>query len=57
MAIKKGAQKIRSLFRFLPNISVYRREFDETKCFLIKDDELLEEYNEILEKVRNNIKN
>ena len=36
-----------------------RRDIDETKYmfFLIKDDELLEKYNEIWEKVRNNIKN
>ena len=33
----------------------YRKEFDKTKCmsFLIKDDELLEEYYEIWEKVSN----
>ena len=36
----------------------YRRDFDESKYiyFLIKDDELLEKYNEIWEKVRNSIK-
>ena len=36
-------------------MSSYRREFDETKyaSFLIKDDELLEKYNEIWEKVKN----
>ena len=36
----------------------YRRDFDETKYipFLIKDDELLEKYNEIREKVKNSIK-
>ena len=30
-------------------MSAYRRDFDETKCIshLIKDDELLEKYNEI----------
>ena len=39
-------------------MSAYRRHFDETKClsFLIKDDELLEKYNDIWEKVKNNIK-
>ena len=39
-------------------MSAYRRHFDETKyiSFLIKDDELLEKYNEICEKVRNSIK-
>ena len=35
----------------------YRRDFDETKyiTFLIKDDELLEKYNEIWEKVSKTI--
>ena len=39
-------------------MSVYKRDFDETKymSFLIKDDELLEKYNEIWEKVKNSIK-
>ena len=39
-------------------MSAYRRDFDETKymSFLIKDGELLEKYNEIWEKVKNNIK-
>ena len=39
-------------------MSAYRKHFDETKClsFLIKDDELLEKYNDIWEKVKNNIK-
>ena len=34
-------------------MSAYRRDFDETKyiSFLIKNDELLEKHNEILEKV------
>ena len=34
-------------------MSVYRRDFNETKymTFLMKDDELLEKYNEIWEKV------
>ena len=33
----------------------YRRDFEETKymSFLMKDDELLKKYNEILEKVKN----
>ena len=36
----------------------YRRDFDGTKdmSFLIKDGELLENYNEICEKVSNSIK-
>ena len=39
-------------------MSACRRDFDGTKymSFLIKDDELLEKYNEICEKVRNSIK-
>ena len=33
-------------------MSPYKRDFDETRCmsFLIKEDELLEKYNEICEK-------
>ena len=36
----------------------YRKDFDETKfmSFLIKDDELLERYNEIWEKVKYSLK-
>ena len=36
-------------------MSAYRRGFDETKymSFLIKDDESLEKYNEMCEKVKN----
>ena len=39
-------------------MSAYRKDFDETKYiyFLIKDDELLEKYNEIWEKVKNSLK-
>ena len=39
-------------------MSAYRKDFDETEymTFLIKDDELLENYNEIWEEVKNNIK-
>ena len=39
-------------------MSPYRRDFDEIKymSFLINDDNLLEKYNEIWEKVRNSIK-
>ena len=49
--------KIRPLFIFLPNVNAYRRDSDETKyIFFIKDDELLEKYNEIWEKVNNSIK-
>ena len=54
----RDAKKIRPLGIFLPEINAYRRDFDETKYmfFLIKDDELLEKYNEIQEKVKNSIK-
>ena len=39
-------------------MSAYRRDFDETKYIssLIKDDELLEKYSEIWEKVENGLK-
>ena len=39
-------------------MTAYRKDFDETKylSFLIKGDELLEKYNEILEKVKDNLK-
>ena len=39
-------------------MSAYRRDFDESKymSFLIKDNEILEKYNEICEKVKNSIK-
>ena len=39
-------------------MSAYTRDFDEFKCmsFLMKDDELLEKYNEIWRKVKNSIK-
>ena len=46
-------KKIRPLCLFFPKMSGYRRDFDETKyiSFLIQDDELLEKYNEICEKL------
>ena len=39
-------------------ISPFRKDFDETKymSFLIKDDELLDKYSEIWEKVKSNLK-
>ena len=54
----KDAKKIIPLCIFLPQMSAYRRDFDETKkiSFLIKDDELLEKYNEIWEKFKITIK-
>ena len=44
----KDDKKVRPLWIFLRKMSAYRKDFDETKCmsFLIKDDELLEKYNE-----------
>ena len=54
----KHASKMKPLFIFLPKMSAYRKDFDITKytSFLIKDDELLEKYNEIWEKVKNSLK-
>ena len=54
----KDGKKIRPLCIFLPNMSAYRKDFDESKyiSFLIKDDELLEKYNEIWEKIKNSLK-
>ena len=51
-------KKIRPLCIFPPKTSAYRRDFDETKYIssLIKDDELLEKYSEIWEKVENGLK-
>ena len=54
----KDAKKIKPLCIFLPKMTEYRKDFDETKYiyFLIKDDELLEQYNEIWEKLKNSLK-
>ena len=48
----KDAKRIRPLCIFLPKMSAYRKDFDETKymSFFIKNDELLEKYNEIWKK-------
>ena len=45
----KGAKKVNTLGIFLPKLISYRKDINETKfmSFLIKDDELLEQYNEI----------
>ena len=53
----KDAKKIGPLYIFLPKISAYKRDFDETRYifFLINDDELLKKHNEIWEKVKNTI--
>ena len=44
----KDAKKVKPLFIFLPKMSACRKDFDEAEymSFLIKDDELLEKYNE-----------
>ena len=54
----KDAKKLRPLCIFLLKMTAYRKYFDETKfmSFLIKDDELIEKYNEILEKVTDGLK-
>ena len=48
----KDSKKIRPLCIFLPKMTAYRQDFDQAKfmSFLIKDDELLEKYNEIWKK-------
>ena len=52
-------KKNRPLCIFLPKISAYRRDFDETKyiSFLIKDDRLLEKYNKIWKALKTVSKN
>ena len=54
----KGAKKNRALRIFFPKLTAYKKDFDETKLmsFLIKDYELSEKYNEIWEKVKDNLK-
>ena len=50
--------KIRSLCILHPEMSIYRRDFNKTKCmyFLIKEEKAFNKYNEILGKVSNMIK-
>ena len=45
----KDSKKIIPICIFLPKMTAYRKDFDQAKfmSFLIKDDELLEKYNEI----------
>ena len=45
----KDARKIKPLCIFLPKMSAYRKDFNETKYlpFLIKEDKLSKKYNEI----------
>ena len=49
----EDAKKIIPLCGFLPKITAYRKDFDETKyvSFFIKDGKGLEKYNEIWDKV------
>ena len=55
----KDSHKIRPLCIFRPRIIINKRNFDENRCtyFLIKKEEKFIKYMEILEKVRNIIKN
>ena len=55
----KDAKKIRPLCIFRPKISIYKRDFDETKCmyFFIKDEKTFDKYNKVWEKVGNIIQN
>ena len=50
--------KNRPLLIFLPKMTTYRKDFYETKfmSFFIKDDELLEKYYEIWQKVKDSLK-
>ena len=45
----KDAKKTKNLCIFLPRMSAYRRDFDETEymSLLIKNDETFEKYNDI----------
>ena len=54
----KDDKKVRPLCIMFLKMSANRRDFHETKwmSFLIKDAELLEKYNEIWDKVSNNVK-
>ena len=54
----KDAEKNRPFCIFRPKMSIHKRYFDKTRClyFLIKNEKLLEKYNEIWEKVSNIIK-
>ena len=51
----KGNEKVRPLCIILPKTSRYIKKYKKTKSmsFLIKDDELLEKYNKIWDKVSN----
>ena len=52
------AKRIRPLCIFYPKMTTYRKDFEGTKfmSFLIKDDELLEKYNDIWKKIKDSLK-
>ena len=56
--VYRDGKKLRPFCILLPKMSAYRKDFDETKymSFLIKEDEMLEKYNEIWETFSNTIK-
>ena len=45
----RDSKKMRPLCIFRPKMSIYKRDFDKTRCmyYSIKDEILLEKYNEI----------
>ena len=45
----RDSEKMRLLCIFRPKMSIYKRDFDKTRCmyYSIKDEILLEKYNEI----------
>ena len=54
----KNRKQVRPLCLMLPKMSAYRRDFDETPylLFLIRNNEMLEKYGEIWDKVNHTIK-
>ena len=52
--LKTNMLKIRLLCIFLPKMTTYRKDLDQTKymSFMIKDDKILEKYNELGEKLK-----
>ena len=54
----KGNKEIRPLCIFFPEMSIYKRYSDKTKCmyFMIKDENIFHKYMTIWEKVSNKIK-
>ena len=52
LLVRKMLKKNKPLCIFLPKITAHRKDFDETKyiSFLLKDNELLEKYNETWKK-------